>query len=69
VSSAGVTEGFGPSSNVSAIVDRSAVRQIVLPKSCEDGATAAHENIPPAAHMPPATVNAEIIPTAESSHG
>jgi hypothetical protein len=64
-SSAGVTAGFGPSSNVSAIVDKSPVWRIVLPKSCDDGATAAHENIPAAAHTPAATDNSGIIPIAE----
>jgi hypothetical protein len=45
--------GFGPSSKVSAIADASPVRRIVGPKSCADGATAAHEKIPAAAHPAP----------------
>ena len=49
--------GFGPSSNVKAMVDLSPVYRIVGPNSWEDGAAAAQENIPPAAQMPPVTTS------------
>jgi hypothetical protein len=49
-----VAAGFGPSSNVSATADESPVCLRVGPKSCAEGATAAHENTPPAAHNPAA---------------
>ena len=53
VSNFSVMAGFGPSSNVSAIADESSVPRMVGPKSCADGATAAHEKPPVAAQATP----------------
>jgi hypothetical protein len=42
------------------MVDLSPVCRIVGPNSCEDGATAAQENIPPAAQTPPAATSGPV---------
>jgi len=48
-SSRSVTDGFGPSSNVSASFIGLAVRRSVGPNNCDDAATAPQEAIPAAA--------------------